>query len=63
MNKEAKKRLVDGLTACRVIAQFVAGRTFEDYEANLMLRSAVERQFEILGESLRTSPDRISPTN
>lgn len=52
MNKEAKRRLLDGLNACRAIGQFVVGRTFEEYERNLMLRSAVERQFEILGESL-----------
>jgi hypothetical protein len=41
MNKEAKRRLLDGLNACRAIEQFVAGCTFEEYEGNLMLRSAI----------------------
>ena len=34
------------------IAAFVQGRSFADYAADLMLRSAVERQFEIAGEAL-----------
>jgi uncharacterized protein with HEPN domain len=47
-----KKRLLDALNACRAIQSFVADRTFAEYEQNLMLRSAVERQFEIIGEAL-----------
>ena len=53
MKTSLKKRLLDALNACRAIESFVAGRTFSDYERNPMLRSAVERQFEIVGESLR----------
>jgi uncharacterized protein with HEPN domain len=34
------------------IAAFVQTRSFADYAADLMLRSAVERQFEIAGEAL-----------
>lgn len=42
----------DTLRAAERISQFVAGRTFEEYLNNDMLRSAVERQFEIIGEAL-----------
>jgi len=37
--------------ACRALEQFVEARTFDEYEQNLMLRSAVERQLEIIGEA------------
>ncbi len=52
MKPTLKKRLLDALEACHAIQDFVAGRTFTEYERNLMLRSAVERQFEIIGEAL-----------
>jgi uncharacterized protein with HEPN domain len=52
MKTTLKKRLLDALNACRAIQSFVASRTFAEYERNPMLRSAVERQFEIIGEAL-----------
>ena len=45
--------LFDMLTAARAVASFVAGRSFEDYSRDLLLRSAVERQIEITGEAAR----------
>lgn len=52
MKTALKKRLFDALEACRAIQSFVATHTFAEYAQNLMLRSAVERQFEIVGEAL-----------
>ncbi len=40
------------VNACEAIAQFAAGKDFADYEKNRLLRSAVERQFEIIDEAL-----------
>ena len=49
--------LLDMLTAARAVSAFVAGRTWEEYGASLMLRSAVERQVEIIGEAARGISD------
>jgi uncharacterized protein with HEPN domain len=57
-----KKRLFDALTACHAIQLFVAERTFEEYTQNLMLRSAVERQFEIIGEALNQAEKENTET-
>lgn len=34
------------------LTSFVEGRSWADYERDAMLRAAVERQFEIIGEAL-----------
>ncbi|MGD0115345.1 MAG: HepT-like ribonuclease domain-containing protein [Dehalococcoidia bacterium] len=52
MQLEAKKYLYDIAEAAEQIAAFTADRTLADYEGDAMLRSAVERQFEIVGEAL-----------
>ena len=44
--------LYDVRAACEAISRFVEGKTYEDYLGDDMLRSAVERQFEIIGEAL-----------
>jgi uncharacterized protein with HEPN domain len=38
--------------AGREVTEFTRNKEFSDYAADAMLRAAVERQFEIVGESL-----------
>ena len=52
MRPEYKKYLYDIEQAAEHIVQFTAGRTFADYLQDAMLRAAVERKFEIIGEAL-----------
>ena len=52
MRLEAKKYLFDIQKATNLLAQFTAGRELADYLRDAMLRAAVERQFEIIGEAL-----------
>jgi uncharacterized protein with HEPN domain len=53
MRLESKKYLYDVLQAAKQVEEFCRGKSFADYEADALLRSAVERQFEIIGEALR----------
>jgi uncharacterized protein with HEPN domain len=52
MPHEVRAPLFDMLQACRRITLFTQGKTFDDYESDEMLRSAVERQLAIVGEAL-----------
>lgn len=52
MRPETKKYLHDILTACEAILEFVRAKDLADYEADLLLRSGVERQLMIVGEAL-----------
>jgi len=61
MRLEAKKYLLDIQVAAERLERFCRGKTFEQYLADELLRSAVERQFSIIGEALsrldKDSPD------
>ncbi len=52
MNEASLKSYYDALNAARAIQDFSRGKTFENYSADDMLTSAIERKFEIIGEAL-----------
>jgi uncharacterized protein with HEPN domain len=58
---DTRKFLFDIQKACGLIQQFAAGKSFSDYVQDPLLRSGIERQFEIVGEAisqmLRTAPE------
>ena len=51
MAERRPKLLFDALTAITAARSFVLGLGFEDDSKSLLIRSAVERQLEILGEA------------
>ena len=55
MPRDPRAWLVDIAAACDLLIEFTRGKTFTDYAGEPLLRSAVERQFEIVGEALRVA--------
>jgi uncharacterized protein with HEPN domain len=52
-NEEDMARLWDMLDAAKAATEFAKGRRFEDFMTDRMLRNAVERNLEIIGEAAR----------
>ena len=63
MKDESLAHLHAILQAARAVKAFVSGRTLEEYASDELLRSAVERKFEIMGEAIgrikRDEPDLL----
>ena len=61
MDDRVKKYLFDILESIKAIDSYLDGkRIYKDYLANKMLRRAVEREFEIIGEAM-TKLNQIDP--
>ena len=52
MQPEIYKYLYDVNSACKALTEFTRNKTLDDYQSDTLLRSGVERQFEIIGEAL-----------
>ena len=52
MRPKSAARVWDASEAAKAVRDFVAGKTKTEFLDDLLLRSAVERQLEILGEAL-----------
>jgi uncharacterized protein with HEPN domain len=61
MHADARKLLWDARRAAERVKGFTQGKTFAEYQTDELLRSAVERQLGIVGETL-SQLGRIDPT-
>lgn len=64
MRRDPRAYLWDALRAAELLEKFSSGKSFADYAADDLLKSGVERQFEIIGEALnqlsKVAPDVAS---
>jgi hypothetical protein len=51
MQPETRKFMYDVCQACEALLKFAEGKNLDDYKADLLLRSGVERQFMIIRRS------------
>ncbi|MBK8303437.1 MAG: DUF86 domain-containing protein [Chloracidobacterium sp.] len=53
MSRKLSKILFDVLASIEGIEEYTKAKELKDYQASRMLRSAVEREYEIIGEAVR----------
>lgn len=53
MRREAGAHLWDAAEAAKLVHEFALGKTEASFNSDLIVRSAIERQLEILGEALK----------
>jgi uncharacterized protein with HEPN domain len=61
MRPETAASLFDMKRAAERVAEATSGRTFDEFQSDWFFQSAVERQFEILGEALVRVRDLETP--
>lgn len=49
---EVEQRVVDAVQPCRLIQEFTHAMDYSGFASSALVRSAVERQLEIIGEAL-----------
>lgn len=57
MPRDIRKTCFDILQAIEELEVFISDKNFADYQNNRMLKMAVEREFEIIGEALKRMRD------
>ncbi|MBW4460348.1 MAG: DUF86 domain-containing protein [Nodosilinea sp. WJT8-NPBG4] len=58
MDADIQTYLYDIQQACQLIQDFVTDQTFDSYRTNMLISSAVERQFITIGEALNLAIKR-----
>jgi uncharacterized protein with HEPN domain len=53
MQHDLNTYLYDIVACCHNIKQFIKNKDYIDYTKEILIKSAVERQFEIIGEALK----------
>jgi len=59
MNREYKLYLDDILISCNNIEKYVEYKTFDEFNNDDILKDAVVRRFEIIGEAVKNIPDYV----
>lgn len=62
MPRKLSKLLFDILTSIEGIEEFTKNKELKDYQANRMMRSAIEREYEIIGEAVRRLENEFPET-
>lgn len=58
--RDPQKYLYDMLSSCEFLLEFTRGKTVDDYISDRALRSALERELQIIGEAMMQL-DRVAP--
>ena len=66
MRRDPRTYLWDASRAAGLLDDFSRGKSFADYQSDELLKSAVERQFEVVGEALnqlsKAAPEMAHPS-